>query len=397
MVLLRRATAFILIFLISGCNYPSKPPAPTVDLVATAVTGTLAAEDIPTGQATNSVDFPLPHTVFFISDTSGSAQVWRLEADGATKSRFTVEPEAIDSYDVSRLDGSISYVTNNQLYLVDTDGSERRLLVDNSAADPVAADYFYRQRISDPRFSPNGRYLVYSFNGLWILDLSTYQATQLLVNEIEETESGVSPVAFYTPLVWAPDNQKIVVAIGESENSRLSFLNLSDAQFLTDFETSNGLFCCQIVWAPDGDSVLVGSPYIGLIEPGLWRYDANSGELTELVGVGEGGLFEFVGWPLQLADGSLRYFYTSSTEIPAADLPLFMMSSDGDGVSHRAELRPDSFSNIGEILWADDGLLALIVQLNPSGDISGSVVLAHSDGHQLQILLSDAQQLKWGP
>ena len=152
-----------------------------------------------------------------------------------------------------------------------------------------------------------------------------------------------------------------------------------------------------MAWAPDSKTVLVGSPYIGLIKPGLWRYDAATGERIELLGLNDEGLFQYAGWPLQLADGSLRYFYTSSTEIPAGDLPLFMMRSDGDGVTNRLELRPDSFSNIGEVLWAEDGAFGLILQLNPSGGTSGSVVLALSDGRQLQILLTDARGLRWGP
>jgi len=74
-----------------------------------------------------------------------------------------------------------------------------------------------------------------------------------------------------------------------------------------------------------------------------------------------------------------------------------MMSSDLDGETNRVQLRPDSFSNIGEVLWAEDGSLALIVQLKPSGGTSGSVILAYSDGRQLQNLLIEAQQLRWGP
>ncbi len=74
-----------------------------------------------------------------------------------------------------------------------------------------------------------------------------------------------------------------------------------------------------------------------------------------------------------------------------------MMRSDCDGVTNSLELRPDSFSNIGEVLWAEDGAFGLILQLNPSGGTSGSVVLALSDGRQLQILLTDARGLRWGP
>ena len=393
LVPLKRLITLLLFFGVAGCNYPSTATSPTTDLVATAVAGTLAAGVQPT--ASLSADL-LPHPVYFLSEQSGSAQVWRLERDGAKESQITAEAFSVESFDVSRSDGSVAYVTNNQLYLVNADGSNRRLLVDNASANPEAENYFFLERISDPLFSPDGKVLSYAMGGLWILDLATNQAIQYLTNELEKSEGVSSFIAMYAPLQWAPDGLKLVVTIGDSESSRLSFLNLREGQLLTDLDADNGITCCQVAWAPDSSSVLVASPYMGLIEPGLWRYNAKSGEENELLGFTSEGMFQFAGWPLELADGSLRYFYTSSTEIPAGDLPLFMVRSDADGQANRMQLRPDSFSNIGEVLWADDGSLALIVQLNSSADPNGSVVLAFSDERQLQILIPKAHALQWG-
>ena len=389
----KRLIILFFLLLASGCNYPNTATGPTTDLVATAVAGTLAAGVQPTAVPTADL---LPHPVYFLSEESSSAQVWRLDRDGATKSQITDEAFSVESFDVSRSDGSVAFVTNNQLYLVSANGSNRRLLVDNAAANPEAENYFFLERISDPLFSPNGKTLSYAMGGLWILDLSTNQAVPYLANDLEESEGVSSPVALYAPLLWAPDSIKLLLTIGDSESSRLSFLNLGEGQLLTDLGTDSGIICCQVAWAPDSSSVLVASPYIGLIEPGLWRYEAATGKRTELAGSENGGLFQFVGWPFQLANGSLRYFYSSSTEIPAGDLPLFMMRSDSDGQTNRVQLRPDSFSNIGDVLWADDGSLALIVQLNSSGDPNGSVVLAFSDERQLQILIPSAHALQWG-
>jgi Tol biopolymer transport system component len=390
-----RLIAFVFIaVLIGGCNFPTAEATLPIDLVATAVAGTLAAETPPPASPVPDL---LPHPVFFLSASSGSAQVWKLERDASTQSQVTNEAKAVESFDVSRVDGSVAYVSNNQLYLVNSDGSNRRLLVDNAAANPEAEDYFLNEHISDPVFSPNGTSLVHAFNGLWLLDLSTNQAVQLLENEIEERKGSEVPVSVYTPIQWSYDSQKILVAIGGFESSRLSVLNLGEGQSLTDLDTGSDVFCCQVSWAQDSNSVLVASPYIGLIEPGLWQYEADSGEQTELLGVTEEGMFQFAGWPLEVADGSLRYLYTSSTEIPANDLPLFMMRSDADGVNGRVQMRPDSFSNIGEVLWAEDGSLALIVQLTTAGDPNGSVLLAFSDERQLQILIPSAHSLHWGP
>jgi Tol biopolymer transport system component len=396
LVPLKQAGLLLFVIALIGCNYPSTPLAPTVDVVATAVTGTLVAEGIATPEPSQGASSALPHSVYFIREISGSAQVWKLEQDGETQ-QVTHEASGITSYDVSRVDGSVAFVVNNQLYMTDTLGGNRRLLVDNSAANPEAEDYVYREMISNPQISPDGRFLAYGFNGLWTADLSTFQATQLLTNEVQENEGIFVPVSNYNSIQWSPDSQKVLISIGNSESIQLSILNLGDSQLLTDLQSSNPVLCCQVSWTQDSSSILVASPFIGLIEPGLWRYNALTGEETEMIGRGDDGLFEFVGWPLELADGNLQYFYSSSTEIPSSDLPLFMTRSEADGSSNRIQLRSDSFSNIGEVLWADDGSLALIVQLNPSGTTSGSVVLAVSDDSQLEILLPDARDLKWGP
>jgi hypothetical protein len=68
-----------------------------------------------------------------------------------------------------------------------------------------------------------------------------------------------------------------------------------------------------------------------------------------------------------------------------------------DGLSDRTQLRPDAFSNLVEVLWAEDGSLALVVQAGPDGGPAGSVLLAASDGRQLRLLLDGARMLRWGP
>lgn len=385
----------LILLLAAGCNFPNGDLSNQEDLVATGIAGTLEAQTTATVASAPLVQ--LPHSVYFLSGRSGSLQVWRLAADGTTLTQITDEAGDVNDFDVSRAGGSVAFETNNQLYMIDGDGSNRRLLVDNAAANTQAADYFYTQRISSPRFSSDSRFLAYAYNGLWILDLATNEAIHLLENQIQIDEEVVTPEIYYSPVEWAPNSLQLLLAVGGSESSTLAFLNPGAEPLVTEVHSRAGIVCCQATWTPDSGSVLVASPYIGLIEPGLWRYDALTGDETVLITVEEDGLFQFAGWPLQLANGSVNYFYASAAEIPDGDTPLFMVSSAADGSTGRQQLRSDVFSNIGEALWAEDGSLALVVQLNPSGGPSGSVVLAYSDGRQLQSLLDDAQQLRWGP
>ena len=390
----------LFIFILSSCNFPTTPQVPSTAEIITAVVATLTAEGLstPTQAPPTPTAMPLlPHSLYFLSPQNGSNQVSRLERDGLTRSQITNESLGIESYDVSRQDGRVAYVTDNQLYLIDSDGGNRQLFVDNAEADPEAANYYYVEHISDPRFSPDGRYLAYAQNGIWILDLATSEAQHVLDNQIETAEDGsAQPFELYFPLEWAPDSRRLLVSIALGEGGLLGILDPSGDPLLLRFD-SLGIFCCQASWAPDSGSVLLASPYLGVVDAGLWRYDASTGDETTLLETVSGGLYTFAGWPLQLPNDDLQYFFTSSAEIPEGDQLLYMVHSAADGVSGRTQLRSEGF-DILDALWVEDGSLALIVQAGSIGTgLSGPVVLVFSDGRQLQVLLDEAQRLRWGP
>jgi dipeptidyl aminopeptidase/acylaminoacyl peptidase len=377
----------MLALLIAGCNLPQPAPDPAV--VATAVAATLAPSPaVVTPEPGESL---LPHSLLYLSARSGSQQVWRLERDGVTQTQVTAEDATVDYFSVSPVDGTMAFVTSNQLYLIDADGSNRRLLVDNAAADAQADGFAYSQRISDPQFSPDGRYLAYAYNGLWILDISNNQAVHLVENVLDE-EGG--PARLYTPVKWAPNGVQLLLSQTGADYSSIAFVNPGADALLTEVDVRN--LCCHVGWAPDSVSVLIASPFDGLIEAGLWRYNALSGEVSELIAAETDGLYEFAGWPIELENGSLQYFYASASELGLSDVPLYMVSSGPDGVSGRALVRAEPFSNIGEALWAADGSLALVVQRRPEGGAGGAVLVAFADDRQLQLLLDDGHALQWG-
>lgn len=376
-----------LMILTASCNLPQPVPDPAE--VATAVAATLAPSPaVTTPEPGVAV---LPNSLLYLSARSGSQQVWRLERDGVTQTQITAEDADVNFFAASQLDGSVAFASGNQLYLVDASGGNRRLLVDNAAANTQAEDFAYTARISDPQFSPDGRYLAYAYNGLWILDTSNNQAVHLLENQVDDGR----PERVYAPIKWAPNGVQLLLSVTGSDYSSIAFVNPGADNLVTEVDARN--LCCSASWSPDSASVLVASPFDGLIEAGLWRYDVLSGEVTELIAAETDELYEFAGWPLELSGGSLQYFYASTAELGSADAPLYMVSSGPDGVSGRALVRAEPFSNIGEALWAMDGSLALIVQRRPEGGAGGAVLVAFADDRQLQLLMDDGHAMQWGP
>ncbi|MQC26939.1 MAG: hypothetical protein DWG76_05775 [Chloroflexi bacterium] len=380
-----------------GCNLGVERPVPTIfidpDEIATIVAATLEAQlaqAAPT--ATESLPDILPHSVYFLSPADGIRQVWRLAADGVSLTQISRENELVSAFDVS-LDGRVALVSSNRLVLLSADGAERSVLVDGSDSNPDDADYNYRQSLSAPRFAPDGRRLAYALDGIHLFDLTSSADQHILANRLDESNFGTRPEELFFPESWSPDGRNLLVAIGYLEGGSLTLVD-PETGALTPFQAT-GILCCQAQWAPDSASILLASPTLGLIDPGFWRYDAQSGaETVLLAGVEEDATFNFAGWPMQTTAGELFYFYTSTAGIPEGELPLFMVRSPLESPDQREQVRADSFL-VREALWAENGSLALLVPATQGG--AGPLTLARSDGSPLQILSVDALQIRWGP
>jgi Tol biopolymer transport system component len=339
----------------------------------------------------------LPHSVYYRDGLEEELQVWRLEADGFTTVQITDETAGVQDFAVSPADGSLAFVSNNQLFLVDGDGENRRLVADDSQVDKEGEDYSFRGFIEAPVFSPDGRTLAYAFDGLHLYNLASGEDEHVLTNLGNlPGEPFVFAKENYFPGPWSPDGSKLLIIMGYFEGSTLAVMDLEAAQPFTRLY-SDGPACCLFNWAADGRSVLVANPHYAGQRPGLWSYDVETGEETVLIlGPAGGGSDEYVGWPQQLTSGDLVYFHVSLERFsPEVGIPLVMVQSDPDR-SDRTQLRPEVFQ-IAQALWAQDGSLALILQRG-RGD-SWQVVLAPTDGSPLQALIEGERimDLAWGP
>ena len=395
----------ILLSLALAACAPSGPPAaPTLDAaeLATIVAATLSAEPPPANATPSATPSPevegiLPTAVYFLSDRGGSMQVWRLASDGETLRQLTEAEDGVDSLDVAA-DGQVAYVSGNQLWLRGVDG-DNKLLVDGSAADPDSESFHYTQRISAPRFAPEGKRLAYALNGVHLLDLDSGEDQQLLINQLNGNDNDfVFPEELYSPEAWSPDGSRLLVSIAYVEGGSLGVLQPGGAQGLVRFD-AEGVICCQVAWAADSARVLVASPYAGIVTSGLWAYDAVSGAESALLDASDpdGGL-HFAGWP-QATSEDLYYFYASSAGVQEGDVPLFMVRNQLGDLGDQEQLRPESFS-IREALWAPDGSLALILE-NPilvaEGVTGGTILLVRADGGPAQPLADQAHDMRWGP
>src|SRR6266498_5600097 len=163
-------------------------PSSSQDEVATVVALTMQALT-PIGDAATVTSEPvvnslLPHSLYYLSNGSGGKmQVFRMEKDGKTVHQVTSETTDVGAYDVSPVDGRVAYVANNQLIVINSDGSVRTVLVDGGAIDPNNPIV---EAVTRPVWSLDGRTIAYSHHGLSFYSLDTGASTLILDNNPSE-------------------------------------------------------------------------------------------------------------------------------------------------------------------------------------------------------------------
>jgi len=316
----------------------------------------------------------LPHSVYYLSGLRGDYQVWRMETDGTTTTQLTDEEFSVDDFSVSRL------------------------VADGNKVDKETEDYIFRGFVESPVFSPDGRTLAYAFDGLHLYNVASGQDGHMLTNLGNLLgETFIFSKENYYPGPWSPGGHKLLIIMGYFEGSTLAIMEPRKDEPFRRLRSS-GPVCCTFHWTPDGSSVLVANSNHGVHWPGLWRYDAETGEEFELVTTLP-GQSRFVGWPVQLPSGDLLYFY-GERFTPDEGIPLVMVQSGPDG-GDRTQIRPEEF-HLAHALWAEDGSLVLIHMFlgeRNSESSSAQMVLARPDGSPLQVLIEakDIQKMEWGP
>lgn len=391
------------------------PASPDPNRVGTAVAMTLTAqipgpgpvEDSPTPTAPVSegpAEGPtgtLPHSLYFLApDGAGTMQIFRLEADGSTQYQVTSEAEGVNDYDVSRIDGSVAYVANNQLLFANPDGSERRILVDGGSVDPNNP---FITAIKSPVFSLDGQTLAYGYKGLQFYSFASGESQLAIENQIDDVGGGLFvPRELYEPERYSPDGTKLLITLGYYEGGSSAIYYPSTDALVRLSGGEGALICCdEVEWSANSASLYSASSTSGMFSSGLWKVDAATGEVTMLLpgDAGEGN-FNAAKEAYLAPDGQLYFFYgsVSNPEGMFNRAPLQLVRSAPDGVTGRTVLSGEDFELLNEALWAPDASL-VVAAIAPSIEVyqGGEAKIVSADGTASVALLPFAQQLKWGP
>lgn len=405
--LLQFGALLALAVVLFGCTLPTQNATGNTsqEMIATSVAATQAAQADETTGEEIPADAPegptlLPHSLYFLTDAGGDTfQVWMVDASGSNPVQITSEPDGIDSFAVSPVDGRVAYITNNQLVVLNHDGVGRSVLVDGSGLIAESDSYYYTQRISGVSWSPDGSLLAYGQDGLHIYSFATSTDSHIIANDINYVDGGGAfPNMLYSPLEWSPDGSQMLVNISFIEGGSLGVYTAATGNVV---QLGTGILCCHETWSPDSRSIVIASPYLGMIQSGLWWIDTRTGTVSELIPTtSEDETLNFVGWPLVLPSGELRYFYNNTPDFPEGDTPLIMVQSGSDGVSDRTILRPETWEN-DDVLWAADGSLVVAVEPDPATASdwprTGPIVVIPVSEDPVIPLGVNGYGLQWGP
>ncbi|PWB69424.1 MAG: hypothetical protein C3F07_19485 [Anaerolineales bacterium] len=384
-----------------GGEQPSTPP----DQVATIVASTMQALTRTAPEPSTETPVPtaedelLPHSFYYLgNDNAGLLQVFRIERDGVTQKQITSEPVNVSSYDVSPVDGSVVYVSNNQMLLIDADGSGRRLLLDGGAVDQNNP---FLNNITNPVFSRNGETIAYGHQGLNFYALDTGVSNRVLENDIDDLGNNLLvPRELYWPEKYSPDGSKLLITLGYYEGASAAIYYPNGSVLVRLKGGEGALICCdQTQWSADGSVFYSANRSTGMFNSGLWRVNAADGQVTTLFTSNyDTGTFNYADEPYLAPDGQLYYFFLNTNSELNSRTPLQLVRSAPDGVTGRTVLRPDTFELMNEALWSPDASF-VIVAFAPIQDVyfGGQAEVTYLDGRPSVVLTTFAQKMKWGP
>ncbi len=390
-----------------GPGTPSSPPSPDPGKVGTVVALTLTALVPPDASPTATVPAPnaptdiLPHTLYYLApDNAGITQVFRMGYDGIAQYPITSESVDVSDYDVSPVDGSVAYVSDNQIFYIHADGTGRRALIYPSSVDPNNP---FMSTMSSPVFSLDGQTLAYAHKGLQIYSFATDTSKLLIKNLVDDVgNSTFVPRELYAPQRYSADGTKLLINLSyyEGGSSAIYYPATNDLVRLNGGE--GALICCNDTkWSFDGSSIYAASPTLGMFNSGLWRVDAATGQVTTLIQADAGGGNYNLADEAYLApDGQLYFFFATipSPEGMITRSPLQLVRSAPDGVTGRTVLSGETFELLNEALWAPDASF-VILTIAPAPEIyqGGQAAIVYLDGRASVVLVPFARQMKWGP
>jgi hypothetical protein len=167
------------------------------EIASTGVPTSLDWSDPPPRGVTS---LPLAADLYFLASQAGVVQVWRLPADGEQPASITNAGADILAYDVAPGGEQIVYTSGGTIYVGPLNAPDAK---DMAVVAPDA-----NSPTGTPAFSSDGKRIAYANNGIWTLDVNTGQKRRLISDVTPESPDQRQ--VFDEPR-WSPDGRWLLV------------------------------------------------------------------------------------------------------------------------------------------------------------------------------------------
>jgi len=232
----------------------------------------LPLSDINADSAAFAMDAPPVGDIVYVSNESGSANLWTRNSDGSSPSHLTNSPAA-DQYPTWSSDGQqIAFVSNrsgsSQIWVMSVDGSNlNQLTPDTDTTAKYFLDWY-------------GNEIAYSVsNDICILNLEDDTLNRCLdVAADFESDPRFQSAGINGKISWSPDGSKIAALLyvfyefthPTPIQQVLVTLDSSTGQQSSSLQIIDGVTSSKssAVWSPDGTSIAVSKPFLSLYPAG---------------------------------------------------------------------------------------------------------------------------------
>ena len=243
-----------------GGGEPAKPEAGGVTPPSGDATTPVSGGEAPGGK------------VAFVSFGDGNQEIYVMNPDGSDKRNLTNDPAADFDPDWSPDGKQIAFVSNRteqaHIYVMDADGVNLRRLTMGSSGG------------LSPRWSRDGTKIVFSQGGsLIVMDVDGGNLEVVLEAEPEDTAAPCKAGSYSGG--WSPDDEAITYyAASLSRQEGQVCIIKADGSDVEVVVAEPGVYSVEPVWSPDGRYIAYRAIRDGVHD--IWVVDLETGERTNV-------------------------------------------------------------------------------------------------------------------
>lgn len=335
---------------------------------------------------------------YIAQDTNGIRQVFQLVlSEDQSVRQLTHATSDVINFGVAYDGLSIAYINDGQLFLQPIHTEEPEALATITATE----------HLQNPVFDPDGNYVAYTDNGIWLLDLATRETHQLLENvPFTKDSESVGELRIYSPEKFFRDASgnvtRLIVDIGMWEWGTAGVVDLTtgDLQMIEDVTYTDLLPLYGNRMLIYGNNAMNGGPVIRLAtDDNINAYS----EVFNFSGVIDDVITLFASQAIEIAPGTVRVLGTVLSNEPEPNGFYFdydLMANELRSVNTIA--MPPSESSAVEIgkVSTDGALIPMYTNVawTETGTIFGQLsIFDLITGDKIYTLSDAVSQFQWQP